>query len=443
MTSSLLAHGVGTGSGGLRALPVAAMGASKSTPSVDSDLRALKAHAASARERQEAFERLRRQFLTPIGAAELLKAKADIEALRFPMWQEPPLDATRLSREVLADRVRGTLFGAALGDAAGLATEFLSAAESKEFYGEDADFRPGRAVFPDEHRMMWCAGDWTDDTDQQVLMMQSLLHSGGHADPCDFAMRLLSWRTSGFPELGDQSAAGLGQTTKAVLNDPSFAASPHTAAAAHSAGIPSNGGVMRTAVAGIPHFWCEDTVAAAAETLCLTTHAEPRCVASCVAVALCVSRLLRGEDSSDIVESVVQPALEKAQGSLGDMERQELQRHAEAKELKDLALDDRKTIGFTFKCLGAGLWALKQSVGAQGTSGTSGQLFRKVLNELVLAGGDADTNGAVAGALLGCRLGFSQLPAEWIAGMPYSSWLEAYVQKVLFMLRRDVRSSGQ
>ena len=99
MTSSLLAHGVGTGSGGLRALPVAAMGASKSTPSVDSDLRALKAHAASARERQEAFERLRRQFLTPIGAAELLKAKADIEALRFPMWQEPPLDATRLSRE--------------------------------------------------------------------------------------------------------------------------------------------------------------------------------------------------------------------------------------------------------------------------------------------------------------------------------------------------------
>ena len=157
--------------------------------------------------------------------------------------------------QVLADRVRGTLFGAALGDAAGLATEFLSAAESKEFYGEDADFRPGRAVFPDEHRMMWCAGDWTDDTDQQVLMMQSLLHSGGHADPCDFAMRLLSWRTSGFPELGDQSAAGLGQTTKAVLNDPSFAASPHTAAAAHSAGIPSNGGVMRSFVDTCHFSW--------------------------------------------------------------------------------------------------------------------------------------------------------------------------------------------
>ena len=84
---------------------------------------------------------------------------------------------------------------------------------------------------------------------------------------------------------------------------------------------------------------------------------------------------------------------------------QELLRHAEARELRDLALDDRKTIGFTFKCLGSGLWALKQE-------GESPELFRRVMNELILAGGDADTNGAVAGALLGCRLGFSQLPSD-------------------------------
>ena len=154
---------------------------------------------------------------------------------------------------MLADRIRGTLFGAALGDAAGLATEFLSSAEARAFYGE-ADFRPGRPVYPDEHRMMWCAGDWTDDTDQQVLIMQSLLHCAGRADACDFASRLLSWRSSGFPELGDQSAAGLGQTTKAVLNDPEFATAPRKAAAAHSASIPSNGGVMRTPIA-CGHVW--------------------------------------------------------------------------------------------------------------------------------------------------------------------------------------------
>ena len=77
------------------------MGASSSAPSVDADLRLLKSHAASSRERQEAFERLRGRFLTPVGPAELLRATAQVDALRFPLWEEPPADATRLSAEVL------------------------------------------------------------------------------------------------------------------------------------------------------------------------------------------------------------------------------------------------------------------------------------------------------------------------------------------------------
>eukprot|EP00438_Fugacium_kawagutii_P030362 Skav223245 [mRNA] locus=scaffold2231:451455:452681:+ [translate_table: standard] len=401
--------------------------------SAQDDLLKLKTLASKSHQRREAFRRLQKSLGcgTPLSSTELLSTVASVEALRFDLWPAPPAGASALSPEVLADRIRGALFGAALGDAAGLATEFLSGAEALEFYGPDADFRPGRDVFPDEHRMMWCAGDWTDDTDQQILMMQSLLNSKGQADPCDFAKRLVAWRDAGFKELGDQSAAGLGQTTKGVLNDPDFVSLPIEVAAKHSSKIPSNGGVMRTAFAGIPNFWDEDAVASAAEKLCRTTHGEPRCVASCLVVSICVSRLLRGEDTSDIMESVVRPALVKARETPGltDEWKEEMLRHAEAEELGELALDERRTIGYTFKCLGAGLWALRQS------SAETGGAFRSALNRLILAGGDADTNGAVAGALLGCRLGFSQLPKEWIAGMPYSSWLEAYVQKVLFMLQ--------
>lgn len=105
--------------------------------------------------------------------------------------------------------------------------------------------------------------------------------------------------------------------------------------------------------------------------------------------------------------------------------QEEMRRHADA-ELEELKLDDRAKIGYTLKCFGAGLWALRQD---------APDTFRRSLNRLIQEGGDADTNGTVAGALLGCRLGFSQLPKDWIAGMPYSSWLEAYAQKLLFMLR--------
>jgi len=354
---------------------------------------------------------------------DLLAAVATVDALRFEVWEQPPAGASRLDRSALADRVRGCIFGAALGDAAGLACEFLSAAQVADFYGPDADFAPGRDVFPDEHRMMWVPGDWTDDTDQSVLILQSLLECGGRASPVDFAARLLAWRAGGFPQLGDESAAGLGQATKAVLNDPSFATDPHAAAARHTAATPSNGGVMRTAVAGIPFFWDEDLVTESAESLCLTTHADPRCVASCVAVSVCVSRLLRGEDlGGEVEQAVVRPALERATSLLDAAAAAELETHA-GSGLDALQLDETRRIGFTFKCLGAGLCALR-----------SDRSFQQTLNELIRRGGDADTNGAVAGALLGCRLGCSRLPPSWIAGMPYASWLEAHAQKVLFML---------
>ncbi len=40
--------------------------------------------------------------------------------------------------------------------------------------------------------------------------------------------------------------------------------------------------------------------------------------------------------------------------------------------------------------------------------------FRFGVESVVRLGGDADTNGAVAGALLGARFGAASIPAEWV-----------------------------
>lgn len=205
---------------------------------------------------------------------------------------------------------------------------------------------------------------------------------------------------------------------------------------------------MRTAIVGAARYWDEEAVVANATSLCRVTHADPRCVASCVAVAVAVSRLLRGEDVAScgesacstkdagegslldaaLEQSVVAPALARAEGHLRDAESLEavtdLVAHTRpALTLPELALDETRAIGYTFKCLGAGMWALRSDLS-----------FRQAMNAVIQEGGDADTNAAVAGALLGCRLGFSRLPEDWIRGMPYSLWLEAHVQKLLLML---------
>ena len=56
---------------------------------------------------------------------------------------------------------------------------------------------------------------------------------------------------------------------------------------------------------------------------------------------------------------------------------------------------------YTVKTLGAGLWALRQLPG-----------FEETLAPIINAGGDTDTNGAVAGAVLGARLGSVGIPSR-------------------------------
>ena len=44
------------------------------------------------------------------------------------------------------------------------------------------------------------------------------------------------------------------------------------------------------------------------------------------------------------------------------------------------------------------------------------------MTTLFYQAGDADTNGAVAGALLGCKIGYSNLPSSWKDGLLQQQW---------------------
>ena len=48
--------------------------------------------------------------------------------------------------------------------------------------------------------------------------------------------------------------------------------------------------------------------------------------------------------------------------------------------------------------------------------------------KIVLSGGDADTNAAVAGAILGAKFGICHIPDEWKDGLLYASMLHDKVQ---------------
>lgn len=383
---------------------------------LDNDFLILCDDSLSLKERTKSFVALQNyyvpntQFL-PTYSNEL----ARLFALKYESWAEKSYILTN-RKGVVRDAVKGCLFGNALGDATGLATEFLSKQRIEEYYGPSFTFSPGCSVFPDVHRVSFTPGDWTDDTDQLILALISLLETRGIFDPRNFANKLLDWKEHGFPGLGDSSGCGLGQMTKAVL--------PITVAMEvwerSGRKNAANGAIMRTAIAGIPFFWDVGIVEKNAVEMCLTTHADPRCVTSCVIVSRIIALILQEKNNGLTIdiESILNTSLERGVKYLTTSEEKEELVHFTdpTNDLSALCLDEAGKIGFTYKCMGVGLWALRQAQRGKG--------FADIIQDITKEGGDADTNCAVAGALVGAYIGFDQLPQGWLKNMPYEvGWL--------------------
>lgn len=56
-----------------------------------------------------------------------------------------------------------------------------------------------------------------------------------------------------------------------------------------------NGGVMRTSILGTMQFHDLEKVIENTKNACKVTHADPRCIASCVAVTVAIALMLQGK----------------------------------------------------------------------------------------------------------------------------------------------------
>ena len=240
---------------------------------------------------------------------------------------------------------------------------------------------------------------WDDDLAQAAILAEVLLESE-ELDPEVFAARLVVWARA--------NGRGIGGLTRSVIDELSRNSSSQEAAreawernAMSNAG---NGAVMRCPPVALRRLRSGADLVRTARTSALVTHYDARCEWSTVVTAVALATCLNGKpvavgDLASAVEAI------GGQGWLADSIEQvaEATHGVEGATLEGLELDDPVDMGYTLKAMQVALWCMAQSGG-----------FEQTVVAVVNEGGDTDTNGAIAGAVMGARYGASSIPSRWL-----------------------------
>lgn len=286
---------------------------------------------------------------------------------------------------MIKNKMLGCLYGQAIGDAMGLGTEFLNKDEVIKAY--PYGLSKYEDIIQDAHRRRWHRGAWTDDTDMMICIMTAF--ENGHFNVHQVAQHFKDW-FEGEP-------MGIGSHTYKVLCMSDYVEQPEMCSKLwwelsrkQSA---ANGALMRTSVVGL----APDNVEEQTEKICKLTHYDPRCIGSCVIATSIIHNLVwnNRELSYDEIKAIGDKYDERIAEWVG------LAFHSI--DISHLDLDEPSSIGYTLRTLSAALWCYWHA-----------KSFEEGLLAVVNEGGDADTNAAIACAILGAKLGYDLIPQYYI-----------------------------
>ncbi|QUB73246.1 ADP-ribosylglycohydrolase family protein [Prevotella melaninogenica] len=295
----------------------------------------------------------------------------------------------------IKDKIYGCLFGQAIGDALGLGTEFMTKTEAKEKYPNG--LTEYSQIIRDYHRINFQPGMWSDDTDMMLCIANAIIEDKG-INLHTIARNFKDWFYA-------PDTRGVGQTTYKVLAIADYVEKPQQVAELiwkmSRTKNAANGAVMRTSITGL----LKNNVAQTAEDVCKLTHFDSRCVGSCVIVSEIISHLIwQGEQLSYSQIITI--------GNQYDNRIAEYIDKAYCDSIDRLELDEPSSIGYTLKAMGATLWCLFHA-----------HNFEEGLLAVVNEAGDADTNAAVACAVLGAKFGYNTIPQKYIDGLRKREYL--------------------
>lgn len=336
-----------------------------------------------------------------------------------------------------SDRFRGALLGMAVGDALGAPLEGLTSQQVRAFYGQVTGFVDGVRAWRRKSFRWKLRGLYTDDT-QQALVLAECLIRFGRIDPSWVAQTYLALASPRGAYLG--AHRGVGTRFRQVIEDLERGVPPEEC----GQDSPGIGAAMRIAPLGLfyrdrPHGLLDAVLEAS-----LITHRDIRSLAGAYAVAAIVRLMALGAERTpsllftlahevssaeteiakihagrvtavrdhqhamSVAIAKVESILERPRHDAYMLLVEEANRHGPDGDCR------RPTKGFPAACIPTCLYLLMAT-----------ESFEEALTEVINLGGDADTAGAMLGAMAGAHYGVSKCPVGWLNGLQNRAGLEA------------------
>ena len=340
----------------------------------------------------------------------------------------------------MKERALGALLGMAVGDALGTTWEFqrldqpdypiLAYAPAANVIGGGPFDLPPGAI--------------TDDTQLGICIARSLVERGGF-DPADIAERYVAWLPGAF-DVGTQTLGAIDQLKRGTP----YSSAGLTVWRERDRRPAGNGSLMRTVPLGVA--FAKRPLAALVEASLVESmipHADPRCALACAAFNGAVRAALHGAPMLPAASKALALGAQRLRASWAGEDRDHLERAVVELE-RDLtaATEDvpgvdqpglhiYDTAGFVRVAFRLAFWHCVHTPS-----------WQAAVVDVASRGGDADTNAAIVGALLGARDGVDAIPAAWRdrvlgATQPGSpAWADAHHPRHLLALAETIPGSS-
>ena len=298
----------------------------------------------------------------------------------------------------------GTLLGLAVGDALGTTHEFesLAAPPFPQLATEGLTGIVGGGPFGLK------AGQVTDDTQMACCLFASL-SSLGHFDANDVAARYVRWSKVAF-DIGTQTSGSLALVAGGEL----ALEAGRTVWLRSGSEAAGNGSLMRAAPIGAFFAASEHERRIAALDESAITHFDPRCRLACAAFNAAIAAGVLGTGDPEMLWQAALDELPLAAELMVGQYEDELDTAVAAlqADLRAATQNDPELYGpelhlhahqgFVRVAFRLAFWELLHR-----------STFRDAVLDAANRGGDADTNAAIVGALVGSRVGIDGIPVEW------------------------------